>query len=222
MTERETQARENIIRQGDRSTQCCLVLDGLLARSKVLIDGTRQILSFEIAGDIPDLQSLHLEAMDHELESISPSRIAFIQHTVLRDLLRFHPRLSDILWRETLIDAPISREWLTNVGRRDGVQRLAHLVIEIWLRLKVVGKVNAMSFHLPITQEQLGDAIGLSTVHANRILQSLREKQLLSWDHGQVDILNLDALAELALFDPAYLHLKPALSGFAPKATSRT
>ena len=132
-------------------------------------------MSFYIPGDIPDLQSLHLEVMDHSLATVVTSKVAFIPHEVVRSFLRAHPRIADVFWRDTLIDAAVFREWVVNVGRRDAYARIAHVLCEVYVRLRAVGLVNGQAFEMPITQAELGDATGLSTVHVNRTLQELRE-----------------------------------------------
>ena len=129
-------------------------------------------MSFHIPGDIPDLQNLHLEIMDHSLATVVPTKVAFIPHEAVRTFLRAHPRIADVFWRETLIDAAVFREWVVNVGRRDAYARIAHVLCEIYVRFRAVGLVNGQAYQLPITQAELGDATGLSTVHVNRRCRS--------------------------------------------------
>ena len=137
-------------------------------------EGKRQILSFHISGDIPDLQSLHLSVMDHSLGTLIPCKLAFIQHDDLRSLMRNHPRLGDLFWRDTLIDAAVFRQWVVNVGRRQALARMAHLLCELLVRLRAVELVEDHAFDLPVTQAELADALGISNVHVNRVLQDLR------------------------------------------------
>ena len=141
-------------------------------------------MSFHIPGDIPDLQSLHLEIMDHSLATVVPTKVAFIPHEAVRTFLRAHPRIADVFWRETLIDAAVFREWVVNVGRRDAYARIAHVLCEIYVRLRAVGLVDGQAYQLPITQAELGDATGLSTVHVNRTLQELRGNGLITTPKG--------------------------------------
>jgi CRP-like cAMP-binding protein len=180
VTVRTLRADQDIVRDQDRPSQCCLILDGFAFRYKMLGEGKRQILSFHIPGDIPDLQSLHLEVMDHSLGTLTETKVAFIPHDVVRAFVRAHPRLGDIFWRETLIDAAIFREWVTNVGRREAYGRIAHLFCELFMRLRAVGLHNGESYAMPITQAELADATGLSTVHVNRTMQELRANGLIS------------------------------------------
>jgi CRP-like cAMP-binding protein len=162
--------REVIVRDGDRATECCLVAEGFAFRSKTTIDGQRQIVSLHIPGEIPDLQSLHLHVMDHDLSTLTSCTLGFISHAALTQLNIARPNLAAALWRETLIDAAVFREWMLNIGRRSGPVRMAHLLAEFRQRLMAIGRVKHGAFEFPITQLELGDCLGLSTVHVNRIL----------------------------------------------------
>lgn len=132
ITVQDLKADADIVRDQDRPSQCCLVLTGFLCRYKILDNGRRQIFSFHIPGDIPDLQSLHLTVMDHNLGTLVPSKVAFIPHQTVRDLVRSHPVIADAFWRDTLIDAAVFREWMVVIGRRLAYARIAHLFCELW------------------------------------------------------------------------------------------
>jgi CRP-like cAMP-binding protein len=209
-------ARSPINRERDRLSHSCLVVSGLLCRAKMAGDGRRQLLSFHIPGDIPDLQTLHLNVMDHDLIALSDARVALIAHDDLRRLTREQPDLAAALWRETLIDASVFREWIVNVGRRDARQRMMHLLFEVGFRLKAMGLGELGSFPMPITQSDLADALGLTPVHVNRVLQNLRHEGLLDFKRATVTINNLARLAELSDFDPLYLHQSSAAPDDAP------
>ena len=120
--------RQDLVREGDRPAECCLILDGFAYRYKLTDDGKRQIFSFHIPGDIPDLQSLHLDVMDHSLSSLSACKAMFIPHETVRHLARQCPRIGDAFWRDTLIDGAVFREWMVGLGRREAYGRLAHLL----------------------------------------------------------------------------------------------
>jgi len=198
----------DIVRIGDRPSQCCLVLEGFTCAYKITAEGKRQILAFHVPGDVPDLQSLHLKVMDNSFATVSPCTLGFISHEALHDLCSRYPRIATALWRETLVDASIFREWLLNVGRREAYNRMAHLLCELLVRLKAVGLVKDETFELPITQTELGDAIGASTVHVNRVLQEMRADGLIRSKGTQVQILDWERLKEAGDFDPLYLHLR--------------
>src|SRR5215203_4086935 len=211
ITVRELKADADIVQDQDRPSQCCAILEGFACRYKLLPGGRRQIMSFHIPGDIPDLQSLHLEIMDHSLATVVASKVAFIPHEALRSFFRAHPRIADVFWRDTLIDAAVFREWVVNVGRRDAYARIAHVLCEVYVRLRAVALVNGQSFEMPITQAELADATGLSTVHVNRTLQELRANGLITMKGGRVVIIeDWPGLQTAGEFDVTYLHLKQA------------
>jgi CRP-like cAMP-binding protein len=209
ITVRDLRADQDILRDQDRPSQCCAILEGFACRYKVLPGGRRQIVSFHIPGDIPDLQSLHLEIMDHSLGTVVASKVAFIPHEAVRSFLRAHPRIADVFWRDTLIDAAVFREWVVNVGRREAYGRISHLLCEVYVRLKAVGLANGQAFEMPLTQAELGDATGMSTVHVNRTLQELRKDELITTPkNGRVVIEDWAGLQAAGEFDPTYLHQK--------------
>jgi CRP-like cAMP-binding protein len=212
VTIRDLKADQDIVRDGDRPSQCCLILDGFAFRYKALEGGRRQIFSFHIPGDMPDVLSLHLAVMDHALATLTPAKVAFIRHDTVRAFLHEHPRIGDAFWRDTLIDAAVFREWMVGIGRRDAPTRIAHLLCEMFLRLKVVGLAEGDACDLPITQAEIADALGLSTVHVNRSLQTLRAKDLFELRGGKLTVKDWEGLQEAGEFDPTYLHLKAPIS----------
>ena len=203
----DLRTNQDIVREGDRPSRCCLMLEGFACTYKVTGEGKRQILAFYIPGDIPDLQSLHLTTLDHSLGTITPCKVGFIQHEVLRDLCERFPRLTSAFWRQTLIDAAIFREWMTSIGQREALNRMAHLLCEMVVRLKAVGLAQDHTCELPITQNEFGDALGLSTVHANRVLQELRGPGLITLRGNVLSVLDWDGLKKVGDFDIGYLHL---------------
>src|SRR5256714_9708 len=211
LTTRELPAQAAIVREGERPNQCCLLVDGFACRSKVTDLGKRQILSIHIPGDIPDLQTLHLRVMDHDLTTLSPCTVGFIAHDALRTMTREQPLIAEALWRETLIDAAVFREWIVNVGRRPAASRMAHFIAEVGKRLEAIGLATADQYELPMTQIDIADALGLSPVHVNRVIQELRRSGVLELRKYSVSIRDLPRLMELADFDDLYLHQSPAL-----------
>lgn len=209
MRERRLAARQFIVKDGDRPKESCLIADGFAFRSKTTADGNTQILSIHIPGEIPDLQSLHLNVMDHDLITVTPCTLGFILHDDLNALARQRPNLAAAFWRETLIDASIFREWITNIGRREAMPRMAHLLLELHTRLKAIGHTRDSEFGIPITQNDLSECLGLSAVHTNRVIQHLRKDGLLTLNRSDFHILDRRKMEELAGFDPSYLHLDP-------------
>jgi CRP-like cAMP-binding protein len=204
---RSVAADQDILREGDRPSECCLVVEGFVCRYKLTQEGKRQIFSFHLPGDIPDLQSLHINVMDHSLLTLTPSKLGFIPHESMIRLMRQCPRVADVLWRDTLIDAAVFREWMMGMGRRSAETRIAHLLCEVLVRMRAVGLSNGDVCELPITQAELGDALGLSTVHVNRSLQELRGKRLITLRGSILTIQDWEGLKAAGEFDPTYLHL---------------
>ena len=204
---RSVAADQDIVREGDRPLECCLVLEGFLCRYKLTAEGKRQIVSFHLPGDIPDLQSLHLKVMDHSLMTLTPSKLAFVPHESITTVIHRCPPVADVLWRDTLIDAAVFREWMIGIGRRSAQTRIAHLLCEVMVRMRAVGLADGQRCELPITQAELGDALGLSTVHVNRSLKELREKGLITLRGSVLTAEDWDGLKGAGEFDPTYLHL---------------
>jgi CRP-like cAMP-binding protein len=202
---------EPIVSFGDRPSACCLVIDGFVLRAKIVGAGHRQILAFHQPGDVPDLQSLFLHVMDHDVSALGNCVLGFIPHAPLRELITRRPNIAQALWRDTLTEAAIFREWICNLGQRDATSRVAHLVLELYTRLKAIERTNGLSFSFPGTQALFADAVGTSVVHMNRVVQELRAKGVLDFDRGCISILDEAGLREIADFDALYLHLNPSL-----------
>jgi CRP-like cAMP-binding protein len=210
ITVRRYPAEEIVVSDGERATNCCLIAEGFCARGKTIPDGRRQILSLHIPGEIPDLMSLFLHVMDHDLFTLTPCTLGFIGHDTLQKLHRRRPHVAEIFWRDTLIDAAMFREWIVNVGQRSAPARLAHVMTEVRERLKVIGRTEGNSFEMPLTQEQIGEALGITAVHANRVIKQLRQDGTVDLHRGRVTVLNETKFQELADFDSRYLHQSPA------------
>jgi CRP-like cAMP-binding protein len=207
---RAAKAGETLLREGDRPSQCCLVLSGLVCRQKIVGEGRRQIMSFDINGDVTDLQSLHLDVMDHDVAMLQDGKVGFLPHAALRAMNERHPRIAAALWRATLIDAAIFRQWMVNVGRKSAYSRVAHLLCELVALARSVGLNEYVIEHRP-TQEELGNALGLSIVHVNRTMRALREAGLVATEGRRLVVLDWEVLQSAGEFDPAYLHLKTAV-----------
>lgn len=199
-----------VAREGDSPSQCCLVIEGTFCRFKMAAHGARQIVSYHIRGDVPDLQSCFLDVMDHNLIALTPGTVAFIPHKAVRQLLVDNPMFVSKLLRESFIDSSISREWLCNVGRREAEARIAHLICELFTRHQASGTTHDLTFPFGLTQAAIGDAQGLSTVHVNRVLQKLKSDGLIRADRKTLTILDWPALQKRGDFDRGYLHLRDA------------
>lgn len=204
---RELRPGEDFIHQGDVPTASAVVLDGMLARYHTLKGGGRQYLSLHIEGDWPDAQGLFIERMDHSVCAVGRASVCAVPHTELIKLFRSHPALSFAIWRETLIDAAIFREAITNNSSRSGVTRLAHFFAEVYYRADAVGLAKDNSCELLLNQTQIGEMLGMSIVTVNRHLQTLRKSRAADLRGGRLVVKNWARLASLGDFDPLYLHL---------------
>jgi CRP-like cAMP-binding protein len=213
-TTRHYQAHQDIVSDGDRPSVVCLMLEGMACRYKISADGKRQIVSFHIPGDIPDIQSLFIEVMDHSLGTVVPCTVMAIPHARMYSIIDNYPRIAHVLWRECLIDAALFREWIV-VRDRPAYVRVAHLLCEHFARMDAIGLTDGESCALPITQVQIGDALGLSDVHVNRTLQELRAEKLIRLQNGTLTILDSDGLKAAGEFDPRYLHLRRGMGASA-------
>lgn len=206
-------AGQFIVRDGDKPTHSCLLLNGFAYRHKLTGEGARQIMSIHMKGDVVDLQNSLLRRSDHNVEALTNSDVAFIPVEAISELAFDRPTVGKAMWYETLVDASIFREWTLNVGRRDSPARMAHLLCEFAMRLEVAGLGAQLDYQLPMTQDQLADALGLTAVHVNRTLMALEAKGLIVRTKRFVRIPNWKALASIGDFDPNYLHLTPELVG---------
>ena len=198
---------ETIVPQGTTQNESAIVISGITCRIKFLADGNRQIVAFQVPGDFVDLHALVLKPIDHSVGAATPSQIAKVPHAALDKLLQAHPRLAKSLMWDMAVDAAVSREWLAIMGRKSGYKQLAHLVCEFYFRMNWAGGVRNGGFEFGLTQEMLGAACGLSTVHVNRSLQALRKDGLIILENSILTVPDIDALVSAAEFDPAYLHL---------------
>ena len=201
-------ADQDIVREGDRPSRCFVLLEGLAIASKRSGAGKRQIMTFHIAGDIPDVQSLHMKRLDNSISTITPCTVGFIEHEALADLCARFPRITAALWRETLRDAAIFKEWVLNVGQRDARTGVAHLICEIVTRMRAAGLVEEERCSFPITQNELADAVGVTSVHINRNLQELRAAGLITLARGKLHIHDWPGLKAAGDFEPDYLSLE--------------
>lgn len=199
-------AGQFLVREGDTPDTCSLLLTGYACRHKETSAGGRQIVSFHMSGDTVDLQHLFIRTADHNVETITEARIATVPIKPLRDLAQKRPNIGEALWRDTLVDASIFREWVLNVGRRSAKSRIAHMLCEFALRREAAGLGPPERFDFPMTQSQIGDATGLTSVHVNRMLQELGDEGVIARSKREVEIIDWRRMRQIADFDQAYLH----------------
>jgi CRP-like cAMP-binding protein len=203
---RELRLGSYILRERDIIKNCCILLSGFAYRSKIVGNGGRQILSIHIPGDVVDIQHAMLDIADHNIQMLTTGQVALVPAAAVKELAFKHPVIGHALWLETLVDGSIFREWIANVGRRDARTRISHLLCEFTVRLQAAGLTKGDRYELPMTQEQLGDATGLTSVHVNRTLQALRGDGLISSDKRSITIEDWKALTTAGDFDATYLH----------------
>jgi CRP-like cAMP-binding protein len=203
---RDVSAHNDLIREGEAPDDVHLILEGFACRYKITSDGKRQIMAYLVPGDFCDLHVFILKHMDHSVATLSSCRVVGMPRARVLEMLE-RPAIARALWWAALVDEATLREWLVNIGRRAAAERLAHLLCELLLRLRAVGLANGDSYALPLTQVELGDTVGVSSVHVNRSLQVLREAGLITLKGGQLVILDGRRLQEFSGFNPNYLHL---------------
>jgi CRP-like cAMP-binding protein len=207
-TARTLDAGTYLVREGDQPEYCCMILSGFAYRHKVTGDGARQIIAIHMTGDFVDLQNSYLEVSDHNVQALTRSEIGFVPRGVIRDMTARLPNLNRAFWTDTLVDASVFREWVMNVGRRASVTRIAHLLCEFALRLEAAGLAKSdHSYELPMTQEQIADAVGLTPVHVNRVLQELGRMGLIEREKRLVQIPDWERLRQIGDFSARYLHM---------------
>ena len=205
---REYPAARTIVRTGTTLSASTLLVEGIVCRYKDLADGQRQIMELHVGGDFVDLHGFLLKQLDHNVGTMTPVRVAQVPHDALRGITETHPHLGRMLWFSTLLDAAIHREKILSIGRRSALARIAHIFCELLARLRIIGRADDSGYDLPLTQADLADVTGLTSVHVNRMLKKLRDDNLLTFRGGTVTIADWDRLQRVAEFDPTYLHLE--------------
>jgi CRP-like cAMP-binding protein len=200
-------AGEDLCCEGDRPDCVRLFLSGWAYRYKTLEDGRRQIVSFILPGDTCDVHIYLLSAMDHSVGTLTPVTYSELDGAAFERLMAVDRSVAEAFHCETLAARAVQREWAINLGRRDALERVAHVICELFERLKVVGLVDGNSFAFPVTQMDFADATGLSTVHLNRTLQELRSAGLIRLKDRILTIPDFEALSDTGMFNPNYLHL---------------
>jgi CRP-like cAMP-binding protein len=206
-TQRTFEPGKFLIREGNSATNSALIVSGLSYRHKSTVDGDRQILSFHVPGDFIDLEGSLLSVADHNVQALTRCELALVPTGAVRQLMTNHPLLAQAMWVDTLIDASIFREWIVNVGQRDARARIAHILCEFACRLRLAGMSGAHGYELPVTQEHLADATGLTTVHVSRTLMTLEREGLVRRQKRFISIPDWEKLKQAAGFSELYLHL---------------
>lgn len=205
---RDLKAHQYVVWDGDKPQHAGLLLSGFVFRHKLAGNGARQILSIHMRGDLIDLQNSLLGAADHNVQMMTDGTLALIPIQAVVDLAYRMPAVGIAMWYDTLVDASIFREWILNVGRRDAFTAIAHLLCEFAMRAEAADIAKSAHYELPLTQEQLADAVGLTPVHVNRTLMRLEEEGHIRRNRRVIEIDDWQNLAKVADFQPRYLHFR--------------
>jgi CRP-like cAMP-binding protein len=205
-TQRSVPAQQDLIREGDEPGPVFILLKGWACRYKLLPEGTRQITSFLMPGDCCDLHAAVFVRMEHSIATLTAARVARVDRKHIEVLMETRPAITQAFCRAQLVDEDTLRAWVVSIGRRDSVQRVAHLMCELYVRAMNIGLISGNRFELPLTQAMLGDALGLTPVHVNRVLRKLRISGIMNLSRGTLVIANVGKLALVAGFDDHYLN----------------
>lgn len=198
--------RQLLVERGREVQNSTLLLEGLMCRYMDDREGHRQIVAFHVPGDFVDLHGFTMKRLDHDIGTLTPVRYGVVPHARLTTVTESWPRLTRLLWFSTLLDAAMHREWIFRLGRLGAEGRVAHMFCELHARMAMIERVTDGSFTLPVTQVDIAEACGLTSVHVNRVLRSLRERNALTFKGGVARILDLKVLETLSEFDPLYLY----------------
>ena len=219
----DARAGKYVVREGDRVSHCCLLVAGFAYRQKVVADGGRSISAIHMRGDMVDLQNSLLGVADHSVQTLTSCVLGFIPRDAIRELAFAMPNIGMAMWYDTLVDASIFREWIANNSRRNAGSRIAHLICELGVRLEAAGLGQKVNYQLPMTQEQLADCTGLTSVHVNRTLKALEASGDITRTVREVAIADWDKIKATGDFRSDYLHLggmdfRPAHVGSATRS----
>jgi CRP-like cAMP-binding protein len=198
--------RKVVTSRGDVVTRSTFLITGFMCRYMDGADGHRQLVSVQTPGDFVDLHGYPLQRLDHDVATMNECQVAYAPHEKLTELIERFPHLGRMFWFSTELDAALHREWIFRLGRLDAVGRVAHMLCETYVRMGAVGLVSDHSFAWPLTQQDLGEACGLTSVHVNRTLRVLREAGMVEVSDRTVTMMDFDRLATTGEFQPDYLY----------------
>jgi CRP-like cAMP-binding protein len=207
-TLRTLEASTYLLREGDHPERCVILVSGFAFRQKLTGDGTRQIVALHIPGEALDFQNLFLDVSDHGLQMLTRGEVAFVPRIAFQKLAASHPTIAQAILVTILVEASIFREWILNVGRRDARTRIAHVLCEFAIRLEAQGLIAQYGYELPMTQEQLGDVVGLTPIHVNRVLKILEADELITRSRGVIGFPQWQKMRAIGDFNQRFLHLE--------------
>lgn len=203
---RKVAARTDLIREGDRPGPVFIMIEGWAIRYKILPNGTRQVMAFLMPGDACDLHISMLAEMDHSIQTATDARVATIGQSEMESIMQNHPAIARAMYSAQLIDEGTLRAWIVSMGRRSSIERVAHLMCELYVRAHSIGLIDDTQLVIPLSQIVLADALGMTSVHINRVLKDLKLAGAIELRRGSVLILDPLKLVQTAGFDENYLH----------------
>ncbi|RZI54086.1 MAG: Crp/Fnr family transcriptional regulator [Pseudomonas sp.] len=209
---RVSKTRHDLICEGDRPGPVFVMIEGWACRYKILSSGTRQVLAFLMLGDACDLHIGLLAEMDHSIQTITPARFATIERVDMDELMIRRPAIAKAMYIAQLVDEGTMRAWITSMGRRTSIERVAHLMCELYLRARDIAMTGEATLTLPLSQVLLADALGMTSVHINRVLEDLRIAGAMTLHRGSLEVSDPDKLVRIAGFDDGYLHRRTRLA----------
>lgn len=199
-------SRTDLIREGDRPGPVFVIIEGWACRYKILPNGTRQVLAYLMPGDCCDLHIGLLAEMDHSIQTITPAVVATIERADMDLMMDRHRGIAKAMYIAQLVDEGTMRAWITSMGRRSSLERVAHLMCELYLRARNIGLISGPELALPLSQLLLADSLGMTPVHLNRVLKTLRASEAMTIARGHLHITDPEKLTKIAGFDENYLH----------------
>ena len=206
----QIKTNRDFVRLGERVDHSSFVLEGLVGRFGQNREGSRQITAVHIPTDMIDLHSVVAPDACSALQALAVSTILRVPHSALREAARKHPAIAEAFWRECVVDAAVLAEWVVNVGRRDAICRMAHLLCEVACRSEGAGRADKGRFDFPATQTHVADMLGLTPVHVNRTFQRLKAEKLIQIEQRTVHVLDWETLAFVGDFNSDYLRIGPS------------
>lgn len=206
LNHRRYPARYDLIREGDEPGPVFVMMDGWGCRYKLLPDGGRQIVAFLMPGDFCDMHAGILREMDHSIATLTAAEVCTIPRERMEELSDKYPKIAQAFWWTQLVDEGVLRAQIVSMGRRDSIERVAHLICELYLRMRNVGLAKDDRCRMPLTQVVLADALCLTPIHVNRVLRKLREDGVMDFHGGALVVHDPVRLAKIAGFDENYLH----------------
>lgn len=203
---RRVPPKHDLIREGDRPGPLFVMLEGWAYRYKVLPNGARQVLAYLMPGDACDLHIGLLDEMDHSIQTLTRALVATVGREQMEGIFEAHPAVAKAMYIAQLVDEGTMRAWITSMGRRSSIERVAHLICELYIRARSIGLRTEPTFDLPLSQALLADSLGMTPVHLNRVLKELRLQEAMTLRRGCLSITNVGKLIRIAGFDDNYLH----------------